>query len=360
MPTARSSTSVVRAGISWSASISGRPRTDPPRAVGARDLGRAGRARSGAAPRLGRADFRRERALLAAASAIRIRSHEPRLRPEASPARPPGPSAPGYVVAPNGRLIVGVFNEEVERSALEDAVRSWGFAVAGRTEHAHPDTAKLVRRRVLDRRPGSVGSRRYPAKLAVWPQSDPRIHLRLQRPATAPKPLDGVSTFPRVAPIVTVSARRVRDPRGRCRSLRQRTGDVCVRHRPDRGGGCAPWNGCARPSCTRVALGHEPDRIRPHRRRSSPCGASNRCECELRPGLPSHASRGRRAGTPDRAASPRPRQLGRIRQCPGPYGKYEPRLCRAFPASGCRRAQTLWSGPCSQTPRSRRCGLLCL
>lgn len=50
------------------------------------------------------------------------------------------------VVLPAGRLIVGVFNEEVERSALEEAVRSWGFVVTGRAEHAHPDTVKLVRR----------------------------------------------------------------------------------------------------------------------------------------------------------------------------------------------------------------------
>lgn len=50
------------------------------------------------------------------------------------------------VVVPGGRLIVGVFNEEVERCAAEEAVRSWGFVVTGRTERAHPDTAKLVRR----------------------------------------------------------------------------------------------------------------------------------------------------------------------------------------------------------------------
>lgn len=50
------------------------------------------------------------------------------------------------VLVPGGRLIVGVFNEDAERSALEEAVRSWGFVVAGRTERHHPDTVKLVRR----------------------------------------------------------------------------------------------------------------------------------------------------------------------------------------------------------------------
>jgi SAM-dependent methyltransferase len=50
------------------------------------------------------------------------------------------------VVRPGGRLIVGVFNEESERRALEERVSSWGFGVAGRTERPHPDTAGLVRR----------------------------------------------------------------------------------------------------------------------------------------------------------------------------------------------------------------------
>lgn len=52
----------------------------------------------------------------------------------------------GRVAAPQGRLIVGVFNEEIEGRALEAAVSSWGFQIAGRTERAHPDTSKLVRR----------------------------------------------------------------------------------------------------------------------------------------------------------------------------------------------------------------------
>jgi SAM-dependent methyltransferase len=44
------------------------------------------------------------------------------------------------VVAPGGRLIVGVFNEESDRSTLEDAVSAFGHAVAGRTAapYRHP------------------------------------------------------------------------------------------------------------------------------------------------------------------------------------------------------------------------------
>jgi hypothetical protein len=47
---------------------------------------------------------------------------------------------------PRGRLIIGVFNEETDHPATEEAVRAWGFAIAGRTERPHPDTAQLVRR----------------------------------------------------------------------------------------------------------------------------------------------------------------------------------------------------------------------
>jgi len=43
------------------------------------------------------------------------------------------------------RLIVGAFNEEVEERALERAVESWGFRVAGRSERAHRDQ-RIVRR----------------------------------------------------------------------------------------------------------------------------------------------------------------------------------------------------------------------
>jgi len=51
------------------------------------------------------------------------------------------------VVARNGRLIVGVFNEEVDR-AVEEAVSSCGFEIAGRAEQPHPDTSRLVRRAI--------------------------------------------------------------------------------------------------------------------------------------------------------------------------------------------------------------------
>ena len=50
------------------------------------------------------------------------------------------------VVSPGGRLIIGVFTEETDCLALEESVRSWEFAVAGRTERSHPDTDRLRRR----------------------------------------------------------------------------------------------------------------------------------------------------------------------------------------------------------------------
>lgn len=43
------------------------------------------------------------------------------------------------VVAPGGRLVIGVFNEEKDRDTVADAVRSWGLAVAGATSRAHRD-----------------------------------------------------------------------------------------------------------------------------------------------------------------------------------------------------------------------------
>jgi hypothetical protein len=50
-------------------------------------------------------------------------------------------------VEPGGRLIVGVFNEELERTT-EDTVGSWGFEITGRAERAHPDTPSVVRRAI--------------------------------------------------------------------------------------------------------------------------------------------------------------------------------------------------------------------
>ena len=59
-----------------------------------------------------------------------------------------------HVVAPGGRLVVGVFSEETERRALEEEVAAMGYASAGRTERSHPDTHRLVRRAFwIDRRP---------------------------------------------------------------------------------------------------------------------------------------------------------------------------------------------------------------
>jgi len=41
------------------------------------------------------------------------------------------------VVAPGGRLVVGVFNEEKERQTVADALRSWGHPVTGMTSRVH-------------------------------------------------------------------------------------------------------------------------------------------------------------------------------------------------------------------------------
>jgi 2-polyprenyl-3-methyl-5-hydroxy-6-metoxy-1,4-benzoquinol methylase len=43
------------------------------------------------------------------------------------------------VVAPGGRLVVGVFNEEKDREVVADSLRSWGHAIAGTTSRAHRD-----------------------------------------------------------------------------------------------------------------------------------------------------------------------------------------------------------------------------
>lgn len=51
-----------------------------------------------------------------------------------------------HVVAEVGRLVVGKFNEEVERRALEEEVADWGFAVAGRAERPHRAEPRLAYR----------------------------------------------------------------------------------------------------------------------------------------------------------------------------------------------------------------------
>jgi SAM-dependent methyltransferase len=48
-----------------------------------------------------------------------------------------------HVVAPGGRLVIGVHNEAREADPVEAAVTSWGYRVAGRTSrpHRHPALA---------------------------------------------------------------------------------------------------------------------------------------------------------------------------------------------------------------------------
>lgn len=49
------------------------------------------------------------------------------------------------VVAPGGRLIIGVYNEERDQRTVEDSLTSWGFSVGGRTERPHPHHALAYR-----------------------------------------------------------------------------------------------------------------------------------------------------------------------------------------------------------------------
>jgi SAM-dependent methyltransferase len=51
-----------------------------------------------------------------------------------------------HTVAPEGRLVVGKFNEEVERRELEETVTSWGFPIAGRAERPHRCEPRLAYR----------------------------------------------------------------------------------------------------------------------------------------------------------------------------------------------------------------------
>ena len=43
------------------------------------------------------------------------------------------------VVAPGGRLVIGVFNEEKDRETVADTLRSWGTPSPGATSRAHRD-----------------------------------------------------------------------------------------------------------------------------------------------------------------------------------------------------------------------------
>jgi SAM-dependent methyltransferase len=49
------------------------------------------------------------------------------------------------VVAPGGRLIVGVFNEEKEERRTEERVSSWGYEIAGRLDAPHRDPRVVYR-----------------------------------------------------------------------------------------------------------------------------------------------------------------------------------------------------------------------
>jgi SAM-dependent methyltransferase len=50
------------------------------------------------------------------------------------------------VVAPDGRLVIGVVNEQREAPSTQDSVEGWGFPVSGRTERPHFDDSRLVYR----------------------------------------------------------------------------------------------------------------------------------------------------------------------------------------------------------------------
>jgi len=50
------------------------------------------------------------------------------------------------VVAPDGRLVIGKFSEEVERRSLEDEVVSWGYWISGRAERPHRTEPRLAYR----------------------------------------------------------------------------------------------------------------------------------------------------------------------------------------------------------------------
>ena len=60
-----------------------------------------------------------------------------------------------HVVAPSGRLIIGVHNEAVERNpdspTIEQRVASWGYAIAGRSEREHRDPRIRYRAFWIDR-----------------------------------------------------------------------------------------------------------------------------------------------------------------------------------------------------------------
>jgi SAM-dependent methyltransferase len=58
----------------------------------------------------------------------------------------------GHAVAPGGRLIVGVFNEEKGVRRTEELLSSWGFEIAGRFEAEHRDPRVVYRAVWVDAR----------------------------------------------------------------------------------------------------------------------------------------------------------------------------------------------------------------
>jgi hypothetical protein len=44
-----------------------------------------------------------------------------------------------HLLSYSDRVVIGVFNEERDQRACESEVEQWGFAIAGRSERAHPN-----------------------------------------------------------------------------------------------------------------------------------------------------------------------------------------------------------------------------
>ncbi|MEN3356116.1 MAG: hypothetical protein V7637_98 [Mycobacteriales bacterium] len=66
------------------------------------------------------------------------------------------------VVAPGGRLIIGVYNEERDLSTTEDRVRALGYAVTGRTARPHRHPAIAYKALWLDTPPVTAPPARTP------------------------------------------------------------------------------------------------------------------------------------------------------------------------------------------------------
>jgi hypothetical protein len=68
-------------------------------------------------------------------------------------------------VAPGGRLLIGPYTEERDETrsepSLEEEVRGWGFAIAGRLERPHPRDGRVIRRLLFGPR-REVSARKRP------------------------------------------------------------------------------------------------------------------------------------------------------------------------------------------------------